>query len=284
MQAGAFIHLLGGALVFLFFLLRDRHSLMNLLRHGRGCLVRCTLCTVFYLVLLYLALGLCVSRRQVIEISLINYLWPASSLLFSLAMLKYKARSALLLGLTAAAAGIFIGAIPALRGSSAGTEEISFTAYVAAFAAALAWGPYSAYARRESCSLEAGTGICLFCAGLAFVPLAVIEQGKAVWTAPALFAFLYLAFFATALAYVFWTMASKKGDLVLVISFSYLGPVLSTLVSILWLRLPFELFHIAGALLVGLGAFICRYSVVESSVCAEEEFIPAERLVSAAES
>jgi drug/metabolite transporter (DMT)-like permease len=51
--------------------------------------------------------GLAKSREQVLEIALVNYLWPALTILLSLPLLKQRARLWLLPGTELALTGIF---------------------------------------------------------------------------------------------------------------------------------------------------------------------------------
>jgi drug/metabolite transporter (DMT)-like permease len=72
---------------------------------------------------------------------------------------------------------------------------------------------------------------------------------------------LFVAVCPLLLAYVFWDIAMRKGRMILVVSFSYLTPLLSTFVSCLYLRvLPGMNVWIACVLVIG-GALICRYSI-----------------------
>ena len=63
---------------------------------------------VLYMLALYLALGLAAGRRQVLEIGLMNYLWPAFTLLLAPVVLKKKASLILIPGTLLALAGVFL--------------------------------------------------------------------------------------------------------------------------------------------------------------------------------
>ena len=63
---------------------------------------------VLYMLALYLALGLAAGRRQVLEIGLMNYLWPAFTLLLAPVVLKKKAGLILIPGTLLALAGVFL--------------------------------------------------------------------------------------------------------------------------------------------------------------------------------
>ena len=71
-----------------------------------------------------------------------------------------------------------------------------------------------------------------------------------------------MAIFPTLLAYVCWDTAARRGNLSLVAALSYLTPLLSVLVSSLYLDLPVRPQQwLAGALVVA-GAVLCKVSVV----------------------
>jgi drug/metabolite transporter (DMT)-like permease len=72
---------------------------------------------------------------------------------------------------------------------------------------------------------------------------------------------LYLAVFPTTLGYVFWDMAMRKGNLILIASLSYIIPLASTLISSALLRVSVtpNLWLACG--LVIAGAVVCKYSV-----------------------
>jgi hypothetical protein len=55
-------------------------------------LVGCGLLFVTYTVLLFLAIGLARGRQQVLEVGLLNYLWPALTILLSVVLLNKRAR------------------------------------------------------------------------------------------------------------------------------------------------------------------------------------------------
>ncbi len=71
-------------------------------------------------------------------------------------------------------------------------------------------------------------------------------------------AFLALA---TALAYVFWDIAMRDGDVVLVASCSYLTPFFSTVVSCVYLNVWPGLNLWVGCLLIIVGPFLSWRSI-----------------------
>ena len=75
-------------------------------------LVGCGVLFVAYMILLYLGLGLAENRQQVLEVGLLNYLWPVLTLLFSTILLRHKTRWTLLPGTLLALLGIVLVVAP----------------------------------------------------------------------------------------------------------------------------------------------------------------------------
>jgi drug/metabolite transporter (DMT)-like permease len=72
---------------------------------------------------------------------------------------------------------------------------------------------------------------------------------------------LFIAIVPALLGYVFWDKAMRRGNVVLLASFSYLIPFPSTVVSCLYLSVPAgPSLWVACALVIG-GAFMCRCSI-----------------------
>ena len=63
---------------------------------------------IFYTAAIYLAVGLAKDREQLLEIALVNYLWPALTVLFSLPLLKKRASLWLVPGTALALTGVFL--------------------------------------------------------------------------------------------------------------------------------------------------------------------------------
>lgn len=201
------------------------------------------------------AIGLSVDRVQVLEIGMVNYLWPSLTILFSLVLLQGRARWLLLPGTALALAGVFL---VLTQGA-----EVSWTslahhlagnppAYLLGLVAAVSWALYSNLTRRWS-PVGSGGGASLFMLATAGLLLALRlgASEETVWTFKAMAEVLFLGT-ATATAYVCWERAMRHGDVVLVAACSYFTPLLSTLVSCLYLGIT------AGVQLwLGAAAIVC---------------------------
>jgi len=231
----------------------------------RPYLIGCGALFVSCCLSLYLAIGLARNRQQVLVVGVINYLWPALALVFSLPVLRRKAKLTLLPGALIALAGVFLATV---QGGSFSWQSFAsdirgaWVPYVLALIAAITWGLYSNFARKWGG--DAGGGavpVFLLATGLILAALRPAFTEQSHWHLRALLELLFIAAVPLLLAYVFWDVAMRKGRMILVVSFSYLIPLLSTFVTWLYLRVPPGAnVWIACVLVIG-GAFICWYSV-----------------------
>ncbi len=238
LTAGAAAYLLGGG----FCLLRLASSsapLTPFLQLPRLYLLGCGSLFVFYTAVVYLAVGLAKNREQLLEVALVNYLWPALTVLCSLLLLKKRASLWLVPGTALALSGVFL-----VMTQGAGVSWRSFTehlqsnpvAYALALAAALAWALYSNLTRRWS-EPEGGGAVELFipATGIILLALRLLTTEPTGWSLRAVGEASGLAA-VTALAYLLWDVSMRKGNLLLVVACSYFTPLLSTLVSCVYLR------------------------------------------------
>lgn len=210
---------------------------------------------VLYTILLYLAVGLARSREQVLEVGLVNYLWPAATVLLSLPLLGCQARwGRLLPGTLLALAGELLvmtqGAGISWR-SALREVQSNPVAYLLALVAALAWALYSNLARRWSTPGARGA-VDLFipATALALWALSFGRSDPVTWTPRALTEAAVLGVI-TVVAYGLWDAAMRRGNHLLVAVCSYFTPLLSTAVSCVYLGV-----HPGARLWVGCGLLI----------------------------
>ena len=220
---------------------------------------------VAYTTCFCLSVALARDRVQVLEVGLVNYLWPSLTLLLSVPILGYRARWFLFPGMLVATAGM----VTATSSSGAFSLE-GFKAnvvagglpYGLALAGAVAWALYSNLARRWG---GAGDGAPFFilASGLAVLPLRVVFPETPTWDGRVVAELAYMALFVTAFAYVFWDRAMRRGHMVLVTALSYFTPLLSTVVSAVHLGVAPGPRIWTACVLVIAGAALCRLAVVE---------------------
>jgi drug/metabolite transporter (DMT)-like permease len=219
---------------------------------------------LFYTVALYLAVELSKDREQLLEIALLNYLWPALTIVFSLPLLKQRASLWLVPGTVLALTGVFV-----VMTQGASFSWVSWwervqcapAVYLLALAAAISWALYSNLARRWS--EAAGDGaVELFIpvTGMVLLALRFTVSEPTVWNMPAVGEALALGTI-TALGYVLWEVAMRKGNLLFVVACSYFTPLLSTFVSSLYLKVSPNHRLWIGCLLLVLASLITWRSV-----------------------
>ena len=256
LTAGAVVYLVAGLLLAASFWIKEQ-SFKKLRKLPRLYLWGCGVLFVLYTIALFFALGLATNRHQTLEIGLLNYLWPAFTLLFSLVILNKRAGWGLIPGTLLALAGVFLvltqGA--AVSWTSFLTNFLSNPlAYSLGVVAAVTWGLYSNLARRWGGPDSSGA-VLLFTlgTGLAFLVIRLFDAEAGSWGLGVVIEIGFLAL-ATALGYLFWDIAMRAGNMVLVASCSYLTPFFSTVVSSFYLRVLPGLNLWLGCLLIIAGS------------------------------
>jgi len=217
---------------------------------------------VVYTACFYAAIGLAANRQQALEIGLVNYLWPACILVFSVPVLKKKAGLLLPAGILVALAGLWF----VLGGRASPAVIISHIAgnplpYLLSFAGAVTWGLYSVLSSKWAKSDQSGVPFFLLAVGVIFLFVKLFHPEAPVWSLRSVLELAYLVIFVTVLAYVFWDAGMQRGDLVLLASLSYFIPFISTLLTVLFLGVrPSTGLWIGCGLLI-LGSFVCKWSI-----------------------
>jgi drug/metabolite transporter (DMT)-like permease len=263
LTAGAAVHLVGGGACLLHLRLSGK-ALPGWLALPRWYLFGCGSLFVFYTAAIYLAVGLAADREQVLEIALVNYLWPTLTILLSLALLRNRGNFWLLPGTALALVGVFL-----VMTQGAPVSWMSFgehlrknpAAYLLALAAAVSWALYSNLTRRWA---VAGSGGAvewfLIAAGLVLLGLRVLVSEPTGWGLRPVAEMLGLAA-ATALAYLLWDLAMRKGNLLLVVAMSYFTPLFSTVLSCAYLKVSPGSRLWLGCILLVCGSFLTWRSI-----------------------
>ncbi|MCJ7656838.1 MAG: aromatic amino acid DMT transporter YddG, partial [Candidatus Atribacteria bacterium] len=232
-------------------------------------LIGCGTLFIFYMVCLYLAVGLAFSREQVIEVSIINYLWPGLTLIFSLPILHKKGKIILIPGIVIAFAGFYLATMQSGMFSwevFKGNFQVSYLPYLLAFMAAIIWGLYSNLVRRWAGHSEGGAvPLFLLITGLVLTAIRFMFPEESYWTPRVIVELLYMSVFPTFLAYTFWDRAMRKGKIILVVSLSYFTPLLSIVISSLYLRVVIKSTLWIACGLVIVGAVICKFSIIDKT-------------------
>ena len=266
---GVLIFIFSGLLSLLFLLIQSPKYLIKMFKLPANYLWGCGSLFVLYMLSLYLAIGLALSRQQAIEISIINYLWPGLTLLFSVPVLKNRARFTIIPGIIIGFVGVYI-AMNSPHGDASihhFSENINnnIIPYALAFVAAISWALYSTLSRKWASQNEEGAvPLFLLITGIILLVVMVFLKEDSFWNSRVVLELIYMVIFPTFLAYSFWDKAMRKGNIILVASLSYLTPILSVFISSIYLKtnVGFRLWF--ASFLVVIGALISKYSITES--------------------
>ena len=250
---------------------RRREDRRKLLRLPPRYVLGCMLLFLTYTACYHVAIGFSINRRQVLEVGLINYLWPLMTLVLSIPILKTRAGPLLSVGLVLGFLGMIVATLPGgadwtnLREfwtGFAGRLSSNGWPYLVAFAAAVSWGLYSNLSKRWGQDAEGGA-VPLFMLGtglvLGTIRLFVDEPSQWRW-----FLVWPLAgdvVVATIIPCILWDVSMRRGSVTIVNTAAYFVLLMSSLLSCLMLQvLPSASFWAACALVVA-GALICRASI-----------------------
>ncbi len=259
--------LFGGMLAVLYYAVTYRSRFRTLAKFSSRYLLFCGAPFVFYTICLYAAIGLATSRQQIVEVGLINYLWPTFILIFSIPILKNRASPWLILGIMISLSGIV------LVNASMNKEVFSiqntlmniksnYPAYLFALGAAVLWSLYSNLASSmKRLSNKLTVPLLLIVSGLMLEILALIFQEKSAWDGKTVIEISILSLFPCVISYILWDTAMRKGNIILVTSFAYLSPIFSTILTGLYLGVTLVMGVWIACALVIAGAVICNLSM-----------------------
>ena len=223
---------------------------------------------VGYILLLYAAVGTAGSRSEAIAAGLANYLWPTMILVFSILILRARARIGLLAaGIAFSLAGIVL-AVSVSGGPGASLAEALMPpplSFGLGLAAAVCWGLYSVLARvfRQTNSSGA-VAVFLLMSGGAGLAIALfggridVSSLRLGALGPAIGAAAYMALLPNSLAYWFWDRAVRDGDVPLLGALANLVPVLSAAIGVALLGVGLQPELLIGAALVAGGSALSR--------------------------
>lgn len=261
LTAAATVFLVSGVLASLALALRPahRHALRQL---PRAYWLACGPLFVTYMVSLYLAIGLAPDADRVVQVGMINYLWPGLTLLFSWPLLGQRPSWRIAPGILLATSGVLVAlstgsSRPSPPRTPGDLEQVA--PYFFALVAAISWSIYNNLTRRLAPRGD-GSGVPLFllASGLVLGVMRLVRPETSCLSARGAIHLAYMCVFPTVLAYTFWEHAMRRGRVALLLSLSYLTPLASTVISCWLLGVPFgSRLGLAAALVIA-GAALCE--------------------------
>lgn len=212
-----------------------------------------------YEICLSLALGWANSRHQAVEMMVINYLWPALTILIAVLVSAKKPSAWLypcvLLTFTGVAwsiTGETKLTLPALL-EHIQTNPVS---YSLALIGALLWALYCNVTKLFADGKNAVSYFFALTSCGLWLQFALTEQ-PAINANPSSMMWLMLAGSAMAGGYALWNKALIGGNMLLLATLSYFTPILSALFSALLLGISLSLSFWQGVVMVTLGSLLC---------------------------
>ncbi len=268
--AGGFVFCLSSLIACLYLLFTSPKRFKKMVQLPTSYLWVCGALFVLYMTSLYLAIGLSHTREQVIEISIVNYLWPGLTLLCSIPVLQKRANFFIIPGVLLSFLGVFLAMNPYYSLSFSQfyrNIQQNRLPYMFALIAAVSWALYSTLARKwAGKDQEGAVPIFLLVTGLVLFLLRLFFPEKSAWSIKVGLELIYMAIFPTFLAYSFWDQAMRRGNIVLVATLSYFTPLLSIFISSIYLQIAIDMRLLIASMLVVIGAFISKFSILERRI------------------
>lgn len=210
-----------------------------------------------YIFLIYTALSLAKDRSQMLEVALINYLWPVLTLTGTMVLFKIRPNKWVIPGTILTLIGLALVVNPAFKITTLTAHvQRNPLPYLMAFGAAITWALYSNLSRLWSQPDDKG---CiewfLFCAGLLLLGGRAFFHETATWNTHTVLELGALSILS-GLSYWCWDQGVRQGNLRFITTTSYFTPVLSTLVSSVYLTVLPPAGICLGCVLLSLGALL----------------------------
>lgn len=214
---------------------------------------------VTYELCLALSIGYAHTARQAIEVGMVNYLWPAFTIVAAILFNRQKTSWLIVPGFVLSVVGICW-----VLGGAQGFDAAGMLAnvrdnplsYGLAFGGALIWAAYCTVTARIAAGKNGVTLFFILVAITLWVKYVVEGAGPMTFSADAI-TYLVLAAAAMGFGYGAWNIGILHGNVTILAGASYFIPVLSSALSALLLRTPLAWAFWQGAAMVCGGAILC---------------------------
>ncbi|WP_082669085.1 aromatic amino acid DMT transporter YddG [Pseudoalteromonas rubra] len=214
---------------------------------------------VAYEICLALALAMANSRQQAVEMLVINYLWPALTVLMAVLSSGKPCSKWVYPGILLA----FLGVAWSITGEQGLTWQQITTnvatnpvTYAMALVGAFLWALYCTLTKRIGNGQNAITLFFMMTAVSLWLKFALSNERMMVFDAESS-GLLLLTGIALGSGYALWNYAIIGGNMVLLATLSYFTPVLSTALSSLILGLVLSQSFVQGVFMVTTGSLLC---------------------------
>jgi drug/metabolite transporter (DMT)-like permease len=225
---------------------------------------------ILYILCLLFAIGMAKNSRQVIEVGLLNYLWPMFTLFLSVPILKKHATLWIIPGTIVALSGVMLANI-IINNLQINFLDFwvnfkgSMLPYLLGFSAAILWGLYSNLACRLSTTSNVyNIPLFLLSTGILLLIIRCFITEQSTWNGVAVVELITIVIFPTIVAYVMWDSAMRRGNMILIVSLAYFSPLISTVLTGLYLGVDLTIGLWIACSLVIIGAWISKNSIKQT--------------------
>lgn len=210
-----------------------------------------------------LSLGFANNRIQAIEMGVINYMWPALTILLALISTRRKVHWFLFPGLCLSLGGVAWvvtdGSILSVDqlGANIGSNPIS---YSLAFSGAIFWALYCNVTRQWAQKSNLITVFFIATSAVLWLEYALSSENGFTFNPNALIS-LFLASAVISGGYAFWNIGILGGNMLLLATLSYFTPIFSTCIAAILLKTTLTPPFWQGVLMVTVGSLISWRSI-----------------------
>ena len=214
---------------------------------------------ICYEIFVALALGYSNSRAQAIEVSIVNYLWPALTVLFAVRGSNKKPSWLLYPAITIA----FVGVAWTVSGDNGlSLQQIiknvngNPVVYFMAFTGAVIWAVYCNLTQKQQSKHNAITLFFIATAVSLWVKFALTDEPDITFSWSAI-GYLFASSALMAGGYGLWNIAIVGGNMVFLATLSYFTPIFSALFSSIILGVTLSQSFWSGVVMVTIGSLLC---------------------------
>ncbi len=214
---------------------------------------------VCYEIFLALALGMANDRHQAMEMAVINYLWPALTVLMAVMLSKNRTHWLVYPSIALAFLGV-AWSITGEQGLSLAQISINVATnpltYFFAFSGAFIWAIYCNVTQALSEGKNAIVPFFIATAVMLWIQYGLSDEPMMTLTWGASFDLVITGIFMGS-GYALWNRAIIGGNMMLLATLSYFTPIFSTILSGLILGVTLTASFWQGVVMVTLGSFVC---------------------------
>lgn len=228
----------------------------------RKYLIWGSLLFVCYELCLALSIGYANTSRQAIEVGMVNYLWPALTMVCAILFNQQKSNLLVIPGFIIAILGIcwVLGGDQGLDlASMAANIQDNPLSYGLAFVGALIWAAYCTVTARIANGKNGVTLFFILTAGVLWIKYLGMGAQPMHFDLHAI-VYLLLAAAAMGFGYAAWNVGILHGNVTILAGASYFIPVFSAALAAIVLRTPLSLSFWQGAAMVCLGSILCWFA------------------------